>query len=89
MVPLHFSWQTLCIGNEAGFFAPFHTLYVSGDHGPHFHSAKTMYNESSFFAKYGKKMVNMFLCSYHAYNRCDSAGVESKRIAKRWKDQMR
>jgi hypothetical protein len=26
-----------------------------------------------------------FLCSYHAYNRCDGAGVESKKLANRQK----
>lgn len=65
-------------------FRKFHTLYISGDHGPHFSSVRTVYNESTWFAKYGIKVHCYFLCSYHAYNRCDGAGVEAKRIAQAW-----
>jgi hypothetical protein len=65
---------------ESALFERFHTIFISGDHGPHFTSAQTIYNESTFYPKYGKKIVCLFLCSYHAYNRCDSAGVEAKRI---------
>jgi hypothetical protein len=61
-------------------FDKFHTIYCSGDHGTHFSAVQTIYNEGTFFEKYGKKFVVLFLCSYHAYNRCDSAGVEAKRI---------
>ena len=35
------------------------------------------------YEKYGIDMHLYFLCSYHAYNRCDGAGVESKRLAQR------
>ena len=57
-----------------------HTLFVSGDHGPHFSSIQTMYNESTFYQTYGVRLHCYFLCSYHCYNRCDAAGVESKRL---------
>ena len=53
-------------------------LYVSGDHGPHFSSIKTMFNESTFFRRYNIELHLFFLCSYHAFNRCDAAGLESK-----------
>jgi hypothetical protein len=55
-------------------------VFLSGDHGPHFTSIKTIYNESLFFERYGIVLVCFFLCSYHAFNRCDAAGVESVRI---------
>ena len=56
-------------------------VYLSGDHGTHFSSIQTMYNESRFKEQYGVEFVLFFLCSYHAYNRCDGAGVETKRIS--------
>ena len=61
----------------------FKRLFISGDHGPHFSSIQTIYNESTFMKRYGIEVHLFFLCSYHAYNRCDSAGVESVRIARR------
>ena len=67
-----------------GFFSKFHTLYVSGDHGSHFRSRQTVYHESTFWDLYKKVSWNFFLCSYHAYNRCDGAGVESIRLSKEW-----
>jgi hypothetical protein len=57
-------------------------IYVSGDHGPHFSSIKTMYNESTMKEKYDLEVVIFFLCSYHCFNRCDQAGVEPKKLAK-------
>jgi hypothetical protein len=56
-------------------------VYVSGDHGTHFSSIQTMFNESRFKEEYGIELIAFFLCSYHAYNRCDGAGVETKRIS--------
>ena len=50
-----------------------HTLFVSGDHGPHFSSCATMYMESCFFEEFGIRLHLFFLCSYHAFNRCDGA----------------
>ena len=41
-----------------------------------------MFNETTFFAKYNKAVESIFLCSYHAYNRCDGAGVVPKRLSK-------
>ena len=57
-------------------------IFISGDHGPHFTSKATVYNESFFLERYGVRVHCFFLCSYHAYNRCDSAGVESKQLSK-------
>jgi hypothetical protein len=62
------------------FFKQFNHLIISGDHGPHFISIRTTHYQSTFFEKYGKTVHCLFLCSYHAYNRCDGAGVETKRI---------
>ncbi len=31
--------------------------------------------------KVRKRLHNLFLCSYHAYNRCDGAGVNVKMLA--------
>ena len=67
--------------NNPQFFKQFKTVYLSGDHGTHFSDIRTIFNETQFYHKYGVKLHNFFLCSYHAYNRCDGAGVESKRLA--------
>ena len=56
-------------------------ITLSGDHGPHFSNIQTLWNESTFFSKYGKTVHLKFLCSYHAYNRCDGAGVCVKKEA--------
>jgi hypothetical protein len=77
-------WRWFLLGGEgsSNFLKrnKIHTLYVSGDHGPHFSSISTMYNESTFYELYSIRLFNFFLCSYHAFNRCDGAGVESKQI---------
>jgi hypothetical protein len=59
-----------------GTFDAFTKIYLTGDHGPHFSSAQTANNESTFYEKYGKKVESHFLCSYHAVNRCNGAGVK-------------
>ena len=66
---------------KCSFFKQFHRVYISGDHGTHFSSIETMFNESRFKELYGVEFVMFFLCSYHAYNRCDGAGVESKKVS--------
>ena len=66
----------------SGLFDRFHTIIISGDHGPHFSSAETIYHESTFYAKYKKKIRVLSLCSYHAYNRCDAAGAAVKQLAR-------
>jgi hypothetical protein len=58
----------------------FDKIYLVGDHGPHFSSVQTFFNESTFQKTYGLEVESVFLCSYHAYNRCDAAGVEVKRV---------
>ena len=68
--------------NRSGLFSLFHTMYVSGDHGPHFSSIETVYHESTWWSKYQIRVHIVSLCSYHAYNRCDGAGVESKRLSR-------
>lgn len=55
----------------------------SGDHGPHFSSARTFYNQTTFDAYYDIEIRDSFLCSYHAFNRCDGAGAVSKVLARR------
>jgi len=65
----------------SGLFKQFHTISISGDHGPHFSSGETVYNESTFFKKFEKKVQVFFLCSYHAFNRCDAAGAAVKTLA--------
>jgi hypothetical protein len=67
--------------HSTGLLSGFSKIYQCGDHGPHFVSRHTVLNESRFHELYGVEFENHFLCSYHAYNRCDGAGVESKRLA--------
>ena len=67
---------------SSGLFEKFSKIYISGDHGPHFAGKSTLFNESRMKKRYGKEIHIVSLCSYHAYNRCDAAGVESKRLAK-------
>ena len=62
------------------FFKDFSEIFIVGDHGSHFSSQQTVYNESCMWRKYGKTIHIYSLCSYHAYNRCDGAGVEMKRV---------
>jgi hypothetical protein len=66
---------------ESNFFESFKRVYVVGDHGPHFTSIQTVFNESRMYEHYDKEFFIYSLCSYHAYNRCDGAGVETKRVA--------
>ena len=63
------------------------TLYICGDHGPHFSATKCfnyeskMYEQSSKWNKRhgrGLEIELEFLCSYHAMNRCDGAGMVLK-----------
>ena len=56
-------------------------ITLCGDHGPRFACVETVFNESRFFKKYAKCLDLKFLCSYHAYNRCDGAGVAVKKNA--------
>ena len=62
-----------------GIFDNFDKIYLSGDHGPHFACNETVLWESRVKEVYGKIVEPIFLCSYHAYNRCDGAGMETKR----------
>jgi len=64
-----------------GWFDDIHKIYLCGDHGSHFASTKTFWNESGMFEMYNKQIHCVFLCSYHGYNRCDGAGVQLKRVA--------
>ena len=50
---------------KCSFFKQFHRVYISGDHGTHFSSIETMFNESRFKELYGVEFVMFFLCSYH------------------------
>jgi hypothetical protein len=64
-------------------FRKFHKIYLCGDHGGHFSSQETIFNESTFKTKYNIEVECLFLCSYHAYNLCDGVGVHSKREAEK------
>jgi hypothetical protein len=66
----------------SGLFEKFKKITIVGDHGTHFSDIGTIFNESGMFEKYGKEVRIISLCSYHCYNRCDAAGVHSKKIAK-------
>ena len=57
-------------------------IWLVGDHGSHFSAAATVYNESLFKRLYNIAVLVVFLCSYHAYNRCDGAGTVGVRLAK-------
>jgi hypothetical protein len=59
-----------------GIFDKFTRVYFVGDHGPHFASCGTMFNESKSFYKYGKEIVLKFYTSYHAFGRADAAGAQ-------------
>ncbi len=64
-------------------FKDFTKIYICGDHGSHFACLRTFFHESHMWERYGKLIHCLFLCSYHAYNRCDGAGVQLKRLAAR------
>ena len=65
-----------------GHFDRFKRVYFFGDHGPHFASAATLFNESTAYRRYGKEIYNLFFASYHAFGRADGAGAEDKRSAR-------
>ena len=67
----------------SGVFDKYRKITITGDHGVHFSDVQTVYNESRMFEKYGKEIHIVSLCSYHCYNRCDAAGVHSKKLAQR------
>lgn len=71
----------------SGLFEPFQTIIISGDHGPHFSSAETVYHESTFYERFDKKIRVLSLCSYHAFNRCDAAGAAVKSLAQKHSQQ--
>jgi len=65
----------------SGLFDLFLKIYISGDHGSHFSAIQNIYFESTIFELYSKTVLLLFLCSYHCYNRCDAAGVYSKKLS--------
>ena len=69
--------------NGSGLLSRFNTIYISGDHGPHFSSVYTIFNESRMMTRYQKRFHIISLCSYHCYNSCDAAGAETKTVARR------
>ena len=68
--------------NGSGLFENFDTIYISGDHGPHFSSVYTIFNESRMMKQYKKRFHIISLCSYHCYNSCDAGGAETKTAAR-------
>jgi hypothetical protein len=71
--------------DHQGLFDHLNMLYMCGDYGPYFSANNTILNETTFFRRYGKTLHCVFLCSYHAYNRYDAAGVVPKRLASQLK----
>jgi hypothetical protein len=65
----------------SGLFDKFERIYISGDHGAHFSAKQNINFESTIFSLYMKVVILLFLCSYHCYNRCDAAGVYSKKLS--------
>ena len=58
------------------------TVFISGDHGPHFWSWDTLAYQSTVYRKFGLKIHVVGLCSYHAYNRCDAHGANIKKAVR-------
>jgi hypothetical protein len=67
---------------SSGEFAGFTKLIIAGDHGSHFSALETILHESTFLERYNMEVRLVFLCSYHAFNRCDRAGQEGVLLAK-------
>ena len=63
-------------------FPPGTTVFISGDHGPHFWCWDTLAYQSTVFRKFGLKIHVVGLCSYHAYNRCDAHGANIKKAVR-------
>ena len=76
----HFHLQGVA-NSGSGLLDHFDTLYLVGDHGPHFTSKQVIYHDSVLQTKHQKKIVPLFLCSHHAFSRADGAGAEPKRLA--------
>ena len=77
---MDFHFKTKEAGGS-GMFDGITSITLGGDHGPHFACNETVFNETRVWDLYGKKLHDLFLCSYHAYNRCDGAGVNVKQSA--------
>ena len=75
----HATLDKLC--QRADLLPPGTELYISGDHGPHFWSWDTLMWQSTIFEKHKIKVEIVGLCSYHAYNRCDTHGAMIKKAA--------
>jgi hypothetical protein len=75
--------------NHPGTFDNASRLTISGDHGGHFACRQTMFDESTFYRRFGKTVECCFLCSYHAYSRCDTAGSLDSRGASELRRQGR
>ena len=67
---------------SSGEFSRFHKMTIAGDHGSHFSAIETIFHESTFKEKYNMEVNLVFLCSYHAFNRCDKAGQEVVMLGK-------
>ena len=61
--------------HNPGHFDCFHRVTFIGDHGPHFASVATMFNESTSYRKYMKEVFLAYLTSYHAFGPADGAGA--------------
>jgi hypothetical protein len=71
--------------HHTGILNQFKHIYVVGDHGMHFCSQSTFWLHSTLFEEFGITFEDVFLCSYHAYNRCDGAGARVTRLGEAWR----
>ena len=69
--------------HNPGWFDDFKEIIWVGDHGPHFSSSQTWYDESNAWHIYGKEVTDLFLPNYHAFSRADGAGAEDVMSSRR------
>ena len=75
--------------HHSGLLDSVHTLFIVGDHGPHFSANETVYNESCFFRRYGKK-VRSSIFLYARIMRITGATVQElcRRDCRVWDREM-
>jgi len=64
------------------FFKKFHTIYKSNDNGASIKNSATFYFAGRMRDLYGIRVVWLFLCPFHACNRCDQHGGTTKKVIK-------
>jgi hypothetical protein len=71
--------------HNTGLLSPFKKIYVVGDHGMHFSSKSSFWFHSTWFKDFAKEVIDLFLCSYHAYSLADGVGAQGTREGERLK----